>query len=372
MFSVARLPEFAAFVAGGSVTWHDLHLSADELLALCDTEDLSALVHYRLMESNSDDWPAPLAEILSERARASAGEEMVRGAETRAVVAALGAAGVQPLLIKGTHLAYSVYPIPAARTRDDTDLLIAAGDVEKARGVMASLGYTATVYCSELLSQFDVQKRDRLGVGHAYDVHWKISTQPVFADVLIYDEMLARATPVPALGPAAAAPCAVDSLLLACIHPAMHHQNVERMLWTYDTHLLASRMMPHEFREFARVACGRRVAAVCAHELRRAQARFATAVPDDVLRELSEAVDEPSAEYLASHRRWHDELASSVRALPAFGDRVKLLREVLLPRPGYMLAAYGLHGKPLASLLLPALYVHRNARGAWKILTGKK
>ncbi len=28
--------------------------------------------------------------------------------------------------------------------------------------------------------------------------------------------------------------------------------------------------------------------------------------------------------------------------------------------------------KPLAPLLLPALYVHRNMRGAWKILAGKK
>ena len=56
----------------------------------------------------------------------------------------------------------------------------------------------------------------------------------------------------------------------------------------------------------------------------------------------------------------------------AFGDRVRLLREVLLPSPSYMLGAYGLRGKPLGTWLLPALYVHRNVRGAWKILTGKK
>jgi putative ABC transport system permease protein len=48
------------------------------------------------------------------------------------------------------------------------------------------------------------------------------------------------------------------------------------------------------------------------------------------------------------------------------------LREVLLPSPDYMLALYGLRGKPLAAWLLPALYLHRNARGAWKVLSGKK
>jgi hypothetical protein len=37
-----------------------------------------------------------------------------------------------------------------------------------------------------------------------------------------------------------------------------------------------------------------------------------------------------------------------------------------------MLGAYGLGGKRLAALLLPALYVHRNVRGAWRIIAGKK
>jgi hypothetical protein len=49
-----------------------------------------------------------------------------------------------------------------------------------------------------------------------------------------------------------------------------------------------------------------------------------------------------------------------------------MLRDVLLPSPSYMLGVYGVRGKPLAPWLLPALYVHRNLRGAWKILAGKK
>jgi hypothetical protein len=44
---------------------------------------------------------------------------------------------------------------------------------------------------------------------------------------------------------------------------------------------------------------------------------------------------------------------------------------VLLPRQDYMLARYGLRGKPLAVWLLPPLYVHGIVRGAWKILSGK-
>ncbi len=117
----------------------------------------------------------------------------------------------------------------------------------------------------------------------------------------------------------------------------------------------------------------KQVAGICAHQLRVAQAVFQTVLPPGVIADLSRPGDsEPSAVYLASHRRWHHELASSIRELPGFGARIKLMRDVLLPRPAYMLSTYGLRGKPLAMWLLPALYVHRNVRGAWKILTGKK
>ena len=65
-------------------------------------------------------------------------------------------------------------------------------------------------------------------------------------------------------------------------------------------------------------------------------------------------------------------MIASMRGLPAVGDRVRLVRDVLLPSPGYMLGAYGLRDNALGPWLLPALYVHRNVRGAWKILTGRK
>lgn len=308
-----------------------------------------------------------------EQARVHTGEELLRGAETRTVVAALARAGVASILIKGTALAYTVYDAPALRPRSDTDLLIAATDVDAARGVMTSLGYATTVYCSDLFSQFEVQKVDRFGMRHAFDVHWSISTQPVFAGLLTYDELLARAVPVPELGVAAIAPRPVDALLLACVHPVMHHRNVERVLWIYDVHLLASILSSDELEELAWLARTKAVAGVCAHQLRLAQTAFGTAVPEAVFAVLARAGEpEPSAAYLASERRWHDELISSVRGLRSAGDRARLLREVLFPSPGYMLGAYGLRGKPLGPWLLPALYVYRNLRGLWKIISGEK
>jgi hypothetical protein len=252
-------------------------------------------------------------------------------------------------------------------------VLIREDAVETARAVFARRGYRTTVHCSDLFSQFEVQKEGRFGVTHVFDVHWKISTQPVFADMLTYDELLERAVPVPALGPSAAAPCDEDALLLACAHPVMHHRNEARLLWMYDVHLLASGLTPGAFEAFALRARLKKMAAVCAHELRLARAFFGTDSPDGVFASLAAAGHgEPSAEYLASERRWHHEVAASVRSLPGLGDRVRLMRRVLFPDAAYMLGSYHLAEGPLARLLLPLLYVHRNVRGVSRILMGKK
>jgi hypothetical protein len=374
VLSLAQFPALAAFLAGAPSTWPDLRIPAAELLAICDAEELSPLVHHRLAGSSAGDgWPEALRARLVEQARALTAAELLLGAETRKVIDALVHGGMRPILIKGTALAYAIYDAPALRPRSDTDLLVTPGDVDSARRVMSSLGYATTVYCSDLFSQFEVQKVDPFGVQHTFDVHWNISTQPVFARLLTHDELLARAVPVPALGDAALAPHPIDALLLACVHPVMHHRAAERVLWVYDVHLLASMLTPEELDELAQLARTKKVAAICAHQLRLAQATFRTVVPASVFARLEPTgKPEPSAAYLGAQRRWHHELISSVRELRSTGDRVRLLREVLLPAPSYVLGAYGLRGKTYGPWVLPALYVHRTVRGIWKVLSGRK
>ena len=360
-------------LSGGPSRWSDLGVTRDELFALCDREELHGLLSCRVAASeHCADWPADIRDDLAQHTRDETAREMLRGDEIARVLSALTAAGVRPIVLKGTALAYAVYDTPIARPRLDTDVLIDPADRHEARGVLERCGYAAPPYCDELFAQFQMEKRDRFGLRHVIDVHWKVSTQPVFADVLDHNGMWTRARPIPALGPSAVGASPVHALLLACIHPVMHHQNTQRILWTYDTHLLASELGRADWDAFVDGATHARVAVVCAHQLGLAQALFDTRVPADVMRDLSAASGEPSAAYLASHRSWRHELASSLRGSPRFAGRIKLLCEVLLPSPDYMLALYGLRGKPLAPWLLPVLYVHRNARGAWKVLSGKK
>jgi putative nucleotidyltransferase-like protein len=367
--------DLAAVLRGAPVPWPRLGVTPEQLLTACARQDLTGLLSRRLSESPAgDDWPAAVRDGLRAAVRDAIARELVRRREIVVALAALARAGVRPILIKGTALAYSVYPEPMARPRVDTDLLVRRDEIEAARGALLACGYAAPLQCDGemLFRQFALTKTDAFGVEHMFDVHWKISTQTLFADLVTYEELDAEAVPVGSLGPDARMAGPVHALLLACVHPAMHHRNVEWLLWVYDVHLLASRLSRRELDRLADLATARHVAAIVAQALTRARVRFGTSVPDQVIARLAAAVAEPSAAYLRAGRRWHDELSSNLRALPTWRDRVKLLGEVLVPAPGYMRARYRDRVGGAGALLLPALYAHRALSGVWKVLTGRK
>src|SRR5207247_7758588 len=105
------------------------------------------------------------------------------------------------------------------------------------------------------------------------------STQPTFANLLAYDELMHDSAPVPALGPRARTAGPLHALLLACVHPVMHHQNVESVLWTYDVHLLASRLSAADLDRFVGMVRRKDMTAICARELRLTQRMYGTAIP---------------------------------------------------------------------------------------------
>ena len=349
-------------------------LSAADLHEACLQSDLAGAVYNRLRRAPHNDRLRELQERLAPDVRAAAILELVRQRETRRVLDALAATGIHPVLFKGTALAYGVYETPEARPRDDTDLLIPRHQVETARAALARLGYQPHLFCDgELVfCQFALYRRETNGVVHTLDIHWKISTQSVFADLLTFDELVAAAVPIAALGPHARGPSAVHAMLLACVHPVMHHRGEERLIWIHDIHLLAARLDAPDFDGLVALAADKQVAAIVRHGLSLAQRHFGSPVPAAALRRLELAGQEPSAAYLRPSRRWRDELLSNLINLPDWRQRLQLLREVLFPRPVYMLRSYGIAGGTASATLLPLLYVHRCARGMWNVLTGRK
>lgn len=364
----------AALLRGERAAWPGLETSGDAFVGACAGQDLTGLIH-RALAADGLGWPGDVIGRIADQARAQVGVEMARTRETIRALEALAAAGVPALVFKGTALAHTVYPHPSLRPRNDTDLLVRPADRDSARTALEGAGYTAVNYCDGevLFRQYELQREDTLGVVHALDVHWGLSTQALFADLFDFDELEAGSVPVPALGDHARALGLVHALLWACVHPAMHHRNQERLIWVYDVHLLTARLSRSDWQRFADSAIAKSVAAICRHAFQRAVDRLGTPVPGDVLLRLDAAAArrEPSAGYLETGRRWGDELKSSLRAL-RWRDRLRLVREVAFPAPRYMLAAYGVTGVRFGTALLPALYAHRGFRGLWKVLTGRK
>ncbi len=358
---------------GEPVEWGELNLSREALLARCDALEVSELLHHQLARNPYvRGWPMDVRADLAGRARESAARQLVRSAEIAQLLQALASNGICPIVFKGAALSHLVYESPALRPHADTDIFVRRSDVETVRRVFKQCGYAEPpmtdgelVFC-----QFQMAKTDRLGIEHVFDVHWKISTQSLFADVITFDEISAESVPIRALGPSARGAGGAHALLLACLHPVMHHRNADRLIWFYDIHLLVSRLPPPELERFASLAINKGMACICAHQLTVTSERFHTRLPAVVATWSAAATAEPSAIYLRARRRWHHELWWNVRGLGRWRDRVRLLREVLLPSPRYMLDSYHLGASGV--LLLPVLYMHRGVHGAVKIVTGRK
>ena len=363
-----------ALLRGHTPSWTDVGASPLRVVNCCESLEVVALVHDRLRRGTTEhNWPSDVCDALENRSRMAAAQELVRIVETQRVLELLAARRVFPIVFKGAALAHIVYDSPASRPHADIDLLVTRDEIQTVRDVLSAAGYREPPLSDgELIfCQFQMAMRDRFGIHHVFDIHWKISMQTLFADVLTYDEIVAESVPLAALGRHARTTSGPHALILACIHPVMHHRNYPRLIWLCDIDRLVRRMSPAALHRFATIALDRGVVNICLRQLRAVHERFATPIPDDVIGALGRCSSaESSAVYLRPGRRWHHELVSNLRGLGNWTDRARLLREVLLPSPHYVLETYQLGAAGRA--LLPALYIHRCMKGAVNILIGRK
>jgi putative nucleotidyltransferase-like protein len=285
--------------------------------------------------------------------------------EVARVLDALAADGVRPLVIKGAHLAHTIYPSPALRPRADTDLLVAMDDRERVPAALARIGYERFPHVrgSVILGQFHFTRTADAGVVHALDVHWRIAAPLMFADVLPVETLRSTAEPVPALGPHAFGPSLAHALVLACIHLAAHHRRNAILLWLYDLRLLARVLDDRHQAAFIEAAAASGATALCAKALEDARQYF----DDPSLASLTARVaargagrSEPSARLLTVVRPV-DQLLLDLRAPATWRARLTLLREHLCPDPDYM-RVQGAQG------WLPLAYARRAVSGARKWL----
>jgi len=354
-----------AALRGENVSWPE---GQDPLpfLKLTQEQGLQPLVYHCLRESGSlPCWPGPVLEALRAELHRQVARELVLERELADVLAALNAAGVRPLLLKGTPLAATHYPEPALRARMDTDLLIERTELPALDAALRPLGYERASAVSGDLVVHQCMYHGRINL----DVHWKIMNPALLAGLFPASELHERAVPVPVYGPHARTLCPAHALLLACVHRVGHHAHhgqSERWLWLYDIHLLAQRMEEPEFEAFARGAAAKRVRSLCLSGLEAARARFGTRLIEGPLRrflDVPEADSDPSARFLRPRLTRLDLWLMDLRALRG-RERLRLVREHLFPPAEYMLQKYHAGSR----LLLPVLYLRRALSGAWRVV----
>ncbi len=287
---------------------------------------------------------------------------------------ALAARGMRALVIKGTALAYDLYPDAALRPRGDTDLLIAPSDLDRVRELLAAQGFSRPT--GENAPAGSTQEVWHIvppgSTAHDIDLHWQAFNGPSLAPVIPVEEAMAEGLPLPRLAPEARGLSRGHGLLHSCIHRAQHilspyfvdgkaHYGGDRLIWLYDIDLLARALNAGEWESFASRAIARGVAPVCRGALEEAQRLLGTPLPGDVMARLGAAPEGAVTRYLLGSGRKGRAMAD-LRASGA-GGAWRYLRARLLPPAAIVRGQY-----PHSRWPLPFLYLRRIGR----FVTGRR
>jgi hypothetical protein len=353
--NVAELDALAAAVRGEAC------LVSDHMIEVAEMQGVEALLACEPMAS-------PASPAIARRLKAIlAGYQVlsaVRDCELARVLEQLASGGVSPIVIKGAHLAHTIYASPALRPRQDTDLVIAEEEQAAAATLLEAAGYARRVHVrgSLILGQCHFHRTDDLGIMHALDVHWRLSAPLVFRHVLPVATLHRSRVPIPALGAQAWGPAGPHALTIACVHLIAHHRDDPVLIWLQDIARLVAALDEEGVLAFLETAVACRISAVCAAALDRAGRYFdgpALASLAARTRAQSRHRHEPSAQLLDAARPI-DEVWLDLRTSDGWRERFTLLREHLWPDADYM------RGTGAGTGWLPYAYARRALHGARK------
>ena len=173
-----------------------------------------------------DGWPQSILDEVRARALAQSMWELRSEALISPLLERLAARHLPSLLLKGSALAYDLYPNPALRARGDTDLLVRGADVEAAREVLRDTGLRRQFLAEDLPEGLRAQESWVFaasdGSTHVLDLHWHVLNAPALYEAFDFEVLWRTKRPLKRLGEAAFAPSRPMMLAHACVHRAFH------------------------------------------------------------------------------------------------------------------------------------------------------
>lgn len=326
---------------------------------------VAPLLHEYL--KSEDVWPDELCARLRTRAVGHAMWELRHEQAIARAVDALSGAGLRPVLIKGSALAYSLYPNPVLRTRGDTDLIVASDHMHTADRVLTGIGFTRDLGVgAEVVSYHSSYSWSAPDITeHTIEVHSRIGISRLISNLLPYEELVEHAIPLPRLSDSALGHGAIDALFITCLHRSTHrhkpyyaggnaYYGANRLIWLYDLHLVSEHLSEPQWRQFLERAKKKGFITVSREGLFAARQCFHSSIPSFVLHELAKGdADEMVTRCInASHfgQQWLD-----LRTLRGMNSKLHFVRQLLFPPAEFM------HNKYRSVRLnwLPWLYTRR-------------
>ncbi|HSA56745.1 MAG TPA: nucleotidyltransferase family protein [Gemmatimonadaceae bacterium] len=292
----SRDRDLAAAIIGRGISW-------DRFLELATAEGASTQVHHALRELAV---PVPAAVQRTAHVQAVMAEfrllHVARLLER--TVAALQREGIDVVLLKGAALAPFVYRDALRRNMSDLDLLVPAGDAQRAQQIAERIGWRGGT--SPLPDSFYETHHhlppmtDGQGIDVWLEIHRDVLPKghPLgFSGT----DLRARSRRVPFAGGSVLVPTAEDLLLFTCVHFAWSH---EMRVGSWKTFCDVVELVSHADFSWARFlerAAERSVATSAYWTLRLASRLCGVSVPGEVLGRLRPALPDRLLEMVERH-----------------------------------------------------------------------
>ena len=365
-----------AIIRGDGIRWPLADDSLRRVVEAAVHHNLHLILFATLKNSSASSFLSlQWRERLQSEVVAASVLDLIDEQELRRVLLCLEQRGIQPLLLKGAPLAYTVYQSPCLRPRGDTDVLIRESDFAEVSLILREIGYDGPDVQTHMLTSYEcLYRREGLsGPANNLDIHWKINNAQLFANTFTFDELLSEAIEIPSLARCALGLCHTHALLLACMHRFAHAHAPfyvngnqvyagDHLRWVYDIHLLCSALNTGQWSEFTALARTKNIAEFCVDGLNASRKAFNTKIPADTISALKSAV----RSQVASAQRLRTSQAiwffANLRALPNWRQRIALIKQVALPPSAFMMEKYQINNR----FALPFLYGYRSVNGAFK------
>ena len=347
----------SAVLRGDCPEWpFDDGFDLELIVEVAHHEGVVALLYDRLLVPQMiKKLPAGFARALSRMTQTKVAQSLFREAHCRSILVRLNQIGIPVLLLKGSALAYWAYASPYLRECCDIDLLFRSrADVDSASRILEELHFE--LRDRELpgdLVSFEITcvGSSSANLGLEIDLHWQLSSSPMFAFRFNWDELHAGSIELAKLAVGARGIATSPAFVHACMHRAQNMVTgcADRLKWLFDLVLLGKRFGAHDWDAVVDLAIQRGLASVCVDGIQAASARFGNFAPQTAMERLAAAAIREPMDVKQLHRWWYIQRMNLV-AFPSMGQRLRWLRQRLVPDSAYRRARYGEHNAQWRSL----------------------